>query len=107
MKITHTRCCYCRRTLDSDNKKLHSTRDHFIPTSKGGHDGENVLTCCFECNQWKSDKAPDVWLNRVMYYESKRTLYGTYTLFDYRQIIGSIRHWMKTLKGKKISEYKY
>jgi hypothetical protein len=107
MNIKHTKCCYCRRTFNDEEENLKRTKDHFIPTSRTGTGSENVLECCQECNLWKADKMPDFWLNRVLYLEDKRSLYGSYTLFDYRQIIGSIKHWMKFFKGKKISAYKY
>lgn len=106
-KIVHTKCCYCRRAFSEENALLKRTRDHFIPKSRTGINSENVLECCHECNQWKADKMPDFWLNKVLYLEKRRSLYGSYTLFDYRQIIGSIRYWQKYFKGKKISAYKY
>ncbi len=105
--IQHSRCCYCRRHFDQQIKPLNKTKDHFIPVSRTGKGDENILECCHECNQWKADKMPDFWLNRVLYVLNKRTLLGTYTLSDYRQIIGSIKHWVKFFKGKKISDYKY
>jgi len=105
MRIDHTHCCYCRRKFGRE--KLAKTKEHFIPVSREGLGGENILQCCKECNEWKADKMPDVWLNRVQYYSDKRSLFGTYTLQDYRQIIGSVRHWTRQMKGKKISAYKY
>ena len=105
--IHHSKCCYCRRSFNDDVKFLNKTKDHFIPTSRSGNNEDNVLQCCLECNRFKADKMPDFWLKRILYLEKKRTLTGNYTLFDYRQIIGSLRHWMKHFKGKKISEYKF
>ena len=78
-----------------------------MPVSRGGNNGENILYSCQECNRWKADKMPEAWLNRVQRLEKKRTLFGTYTLFDYRQIIGSIKHWSRHFKGRKIGDYKY
>ncbi len=102
----HTHCCYCRRQFDDTNPNLHRTKDHFIPKSRTGNNGENLLDCCHECNQFKADREPGFWLNRLEYLLRKKTLVGTYKLIDYRQIIGSIRHWMKHFKGRKISDYK-
>lgn len=107
MKIEHTHCCYCRRKFNDDIEQLTKTKDHFIPTSRSGNNNENVLECCYECNQWKADRMPEYWLNRVEYFQNRKTKHGTYTLIDYKQIIGSIRHWKKFFKGKSISEYKY
>lgn len=107
MEIRHTKCCYCRRCFNDENENLKRTKDHFIPISRSGKGGINILYCCQECNRWKGDKNTDFWLNRVMYLQDKRSIYGSYTISDYRQIIGSIRHWTKFFKGKKISDYKY
>lgn len=106
--INYTRCCYCRRHFSEEVEHLKKTKDHFIPSSRTGKNGENILPSCKECNQFKADKMPEVWLKRVLHLEKKRTLIGNYTLFDYRQIIGSIKHWVKQFKGKgNISDYKY
>jgi len=105
--ILHSRCCYCRRRFDENDDNLKRTKDHFIPSSRTGINGENILQCCTECNKWKADKMPDFWLDKVLYLENKRTLIGSYSLMDYRQIIGSIKHWIKYFKGSKISEYKF
>lgn len=107
MQTQHSRCCYCRRKFNDAVKKLNKTKDHFVPISRGGSNGENILQCCYECNQWKADREPAIWLKQVEYFEDKRSLFGTYTLFDYRQIIGSIKHWIKHFKGKKIGKYKF
>jgi hypothetical protein len=49
-------CAYCAGTF----KKSLLTRDHIIPTSKGGKDSwENVVTACVHCNQWKGDRTPE------------------------------------------------
>lgn len=45
-------CAYCTKTFP--DSKL--TRDHIIPTSKGGGDNwSNVVTACSKCNQKKDD----------------------------------------------------
>lgn len=49
-------CAYCGNVYRS--KDL--TRDHIIPTSKGGRDvWENVVTACCGCNQYKGDRTPE------------------------------------------------
>ena len=46
------RCGYCGRYFRED--KL--TRDHIIPTSRGGKDSwKNVITACKSCNNYKDD----------------------------------------------------
>lgn len=46
------RCAYCGDTF----KRAKLTRDHVIPLSKNGPDiWENVVTCCFNCNQRKGN----------------------------------------------------
>ena len=48
-------CLYCGQTFN--RPKL--TRDHVIPTSKGGADiWENVVTACFQCNSRKAARTP-------------------------------------------------
>jgi len=46
-------CAYCARIFTD----LHLTRDHVIPTSRGGVDKwTNVVTACESCNHRKDDK---------------------------------------------------
>jgi 5-methylcytosine-specific restriction endonuclease McrA len=48
-------CGYCGNVF-SDSKL---TRDHIVPTSKGGKDiWMNVVTCCAKCNQKKDNRTP-------------------------------------------------
>lgn len=43
-------CCYCGGKAN--------TMDHIVPRSKGGkHSWDNVVACCFPCNQRKDDKS--------------------------------------------------
>ncbi|WP_018629200.1 HNH endonuclease [Niabella aurantiaca] len=101
--ILHSHCCYCRRRFSDANPR---TRDHFIPKSRTGNDTDNILQCCHECNQWKADKQPDIWLTEVQRLLKHRTRVKNYQIIDYKQIIGSINHWMKFFKGKQICKYK-
>ncbi len=51
----HWICLYC----GSDGKRLPLTRDHVIPTSKGGRDvWENVVSACIHCNSKKGGRTP-------------------------------------------------
>ena len=45
-------CAYCGGRAN--------TMDHVVPRSKGGpHRWENIVSCCFPCNQRKDDKSLD------------------------------------------------
>lgn len=33
-----------------------ATRDHYIPRSKGGGDGKNIVLACYQCNSRKRNK---------------------------------------------------
>ena len=107
MKYKHTKCSYCRRSFSEEVAHLKRTKDHFMPISRGGNNAENILQACQECNCWKADKMPDFWLSGVLYLSKRKSIKGNYTLCDYRQIIGSIKHWVKFFKGKKIGTYKF
>lgn len=47
-------CAYCGKPLNRET----FTVDHVIPKSKGGtNDIENLLPCCFDCNQQKGQES--------------------------------------------------
>lgn len=49
---TKGHCGYCGVYVP----KGETTRDHIVPRAKGGQtNAENLLMCCFECNQRKAD----------------------------------------------------
>jgi hypothetical protein len=49
-------CAYCGLHFPS----THLTRDHIIPTSKGGKNvWANVVTACGPCNKFKDDRTPE------------------------------------------------
>jgi 5-methylcytosine-specific restriction endonuclease McrA len=49
-------CAYCAKVF----KYKELTRDHILPSSKGGKDvWENVVTACCSCNQWKGARTPE------------------------------------------------
>ena len=48
-------CLYC----GADGHRLALTRDHVVPTSKGGRDvWENVVAACIHCNSKKGGRTP-------------------------------------------------
>lgn len=49
------KCQYCSTAI-SESK---ATFDHIIPKSRGGRtDWENIVTCCYNCNQSKDCRTP-------------------------------------------------
>jgi hypothetical protein len=51
----HNICAYCGQYY----AKEHLTRDHVVPTSKGGKNiWKNVVTACKSCNHLKSNRTP-------------------------------------------------
>lgn len=57
-------CGYCgERFRDGD-----LTRDHVMPTSRGGADvWENCVTACQPCNWEKADRRPEEWGRKLLY----------------------------------------
>jgi len=52
----HHLCLYCGQQFQAE----FLTRDHVIPTSKGGRDcWSNLVTACRRCNQRKGDRTPE------------------------------------------------
>ena len=50
---TYGRCAYCGKAI-VDEKQHGATFDHVLPLSKKGTTSkDNILLCCFECNQEK------------------------------------------------------
>lgn len=50
------RCMYC----GNKGSALELTRDHVVPTSRGGKDiWENVVAACARCNNFKADRCPE------------------------------------------------
>lgn len=49
-------CQYCRKVLPSGSLTL----DHVMPKSRGGGSTwENLVACCYPCNNKKGDRTPD------------------------------------------------
>lgn len=49
--LTNGRCSYCGCELDFDNFHI----DHFVPRSKGGKQGGNIVPACPDCNLSKGN----------------------------------------------------
>lgn len=53
-------CQYCGRTRAELPRKMRLTRDHVLPTSRGGKDAwDNVVTACGACNHQKDARTPE------------------------------------------------
>jgi len=51
----HGRCQYCNARVSRQD----ATYDHVVPRAQGGHTTwENVVICCFSCNQRKGGRTP-------------------------------------------------
>ncbi|MFZ0635415.1 MAG: HNH endonuclease [Candidatus Acidiferrales bacterium] len=49
-------CQFCGRALPASELTL----DHVMPRSRGGHSSwENLVACCYECNNRKGDRTPE------------------------------------------------
>lgn len=76
------RCVYCGVEVTNYPGKPQSTSatcDHFIPRSRGGHDGKgNKVLACHQCNQAKGNMDPRLilfvwlWLNPKSFHEAIR-----------------------------------
>lgn len=76
------RCVYCGDEVTvapGRPEPKSATCDHFIPRSKGGHDGKsNKVLACYDCNQAKGDLDPRLilfvwlWLNPQSFREAVR-----------------------------------
>lgn len=101
----HTSCCYCGRHFD---ERLEKTKDHFIPISRGGKDGVNIMYACWPCNKWKADLMPNTWLLEVERSLKRKRLIRGYEFKHYELIIGHLKKWIKKFRNNKnISYYKF
>jgi 5-methylcytosine-specific restriction endonuclease McrA len=49
-------CQFCGRIFSASDLTL----DHVVPRSRGGHSSwENLVACCYECNNRKGDRTPE------------------------------------------------
>ena len=55
-------CFYCLRVLEEETKTL----DHVVPTMDGGRNSyRNLVSCCADCNCYKSGRPADEYLRRL------------------------------------------
>lgn len=100
-------CRYCGRQFEENY--LDKTKDHIVPVSRGGFDKkENRVPCCYDCNQWKSDKSLEQWLKEVHRMVKKQKESRTHPLNLMANMIGRIKHVInyKDENIRKIALYK-
>jgi len=72
------------------------TLDHVVPRSRGGHSSwENLVACCYECNNRKGDRTPDEAGLRLVRHPRPFTLYTSRQLM--RLIGRQDERWRKYL----------
>lgn len=56
------KCHYCQVILHEENRTI----DHVIPRHSGGtSQQENLVACCFDCNQKKDQRERPIILNKI------------------------------------------
>jgi hypothetical protein len=66
-------CAYCGK---HGERSVHLTRDHIVPTSRGGADTwSNVVTACARCNTHKADRCLDEVGMQLLYVPYAPTLH--------------------------------
>lgn len=62
LRFQNSKCFYCDRRL----RRGTATLDHVQPLSQGGDNTlENLVVCCYHCNQCKGDRTIDQWLQAI------------------------------------------
>ena len=100
-------CRYCSREFIENY--IDKTKDHLVPLSKGGFDiQENRVPCCHECNQWKSDKTLEFWMNEIKRLIKKERPTPSYDLNRLGRMAYNIKNLITYKKENisKISMYK-
>lgn len=63
------KCVYCRKVFTLNRIK---TDDHIIPSSRGGSNrAENIIDCCWKCNNLKNNDLPHEFKERIEKYISQ------------------------------------
>jgi len=102
MKNLKDPCFYCKR----DMRKHGKTDDHVIPLSKGGKNKGNIVRCCKVCNQFKSNKDLQEWLDEIRVLVGENTGYKLLTVGDLGNIISGIKQLMQPKVKQKKSRVK-
>lgn len=100
-RVSDTPCMYCKRSHDLTHEK-HRTRDHIIPSSRGGLNvPENRGYACKECNEWKSYNTPGEWRRIVHLQLISGKKRGSYSTWDLSNILRSLKKVMLYVKQNK------
>jgi 5-methylcytosine-specific restriction endonuclease McrA len=85
---TGYRCTYCGGNLLADlTTFLTKTRDHFVPRSQGGPDGDgNRVASCAACDRLKGDKVFNTLEEAKTFITQRRASWGTW-LERVRQVV--------------------
>lgn len=51
-------CPYCRRQMNTADKRVMPTRDHIVPRR---NNGKEIIICCLTCNAIKGHMMPEEW----------------------------------------------
>lgn len=92
-------CQYCGRHRRELRGREFLTRDHVLPTSRGGENSwENVVTACSPCNNRKGDRTPD---------EARMPLLGSpgepnqvHLVWAVRRVTPSQAHYIRLFYGE-------
>jgi hypothetical protein len=107
-KEKKNRCAYC--WVQFDEEYTTRTKDHVVPTSKGGlNSPENKLPCCWNCNQWKGDKLLEEWLKEVKTVLKKERWREPYNYNIVARMVNEISRQIAELKTRnkgKVSRYR-
>lgn len=88
-------CMYCG--TETPNYKL--TRDHVIPTSKGGpNTWTNCVTACKRCNHLKADRTPEQWGHKLLAVPYEPTPAG-YLILQNRRILADQMEYLAKMVG--------
>lgn len=88
------KCYYCRTKLLKEAKEDRSPLlDHYIPKSKGGGQGKNLVLACSWCDTTKSASSPKYFIKFLEPYnngkvERKEDLYEYWTYLKLRKKYG-------------------
>lgn len=57
--------CGCVLTRGGTQRPRSRTKDHLVPTARGGGTGTNKVSCCWTCNQRKGDMTAEEYVAYV------------------------------------------
>lgn len=92
------RCVYCGRHRRELRGRQFLTRDHVIPTSRGGpNTWENVVTACSPCNNRKGDRLPAE--AGLILRETPREPNYVHLVWAVRRVTGTQAKWIQMFYG--------